>query len=210
MRLLFVRHGESTWNLEGRFQGQLDPPLSELGVLQAQAVAEQLARVDKPVAIISSPLIRARRTAERIAHACELPLVTDDRLREISHGQWEGLLATEVVNRWPTMLAQWREVPETVHFPGGESLADVEQRLSSFLAEIEGGLSPMVVCTHDVIVRLAVLWARGEPLDRFWDSKTDNASISEIVVEGYRRTLVRCNDAGHLDGLRSDLARQAL
>jgi broad specificity phosphatase PhoE len=210
MRLLFVRHGESTWNLEGRFQGQLDPLLSDLGVLQAKAVAERIAREDKPAAIISSPLIRARRTAELIAHACELPLVTDDRLCEISHGQWEGLLGTEVAKRWPAMLAQWREAPEAVHFPEGESLADVEARLASFLAEVEGGLSPMVVCTHDVIVRLAVLWAEGNHLDRFWDMKTENASITEIDLEGHRRTLVRRNDAAHLDGLRSDLARQAL
>lgn len=209
MRLLFVRHGESTWNLEGRFQGQLDPPLSKLGLQQAEAVAQRLARA-RPAAIVSSPLIRGRRTAEIIANACEVPLETDDRLREISHGQWEGLLSAEVAQRWPAMLAQWRDRPERVHFPRGESLADVDIRLHSFLADSKGRPSPLLVCTHDVIVRLAVLWAQGAPLQRFWDAATDNASITEITIEGDRRALVRRNDVAHLEGLRSDLARQAL
>jgi len=210
MRLVLVRHGESTWNLEGRFQGQLDPPLSKLGVRQAAAVARRLARADRPATVVSSPLIRARRTAEIIASACELPLETDDRLREISHGQWEGLLSAEVAQRWPAMLAQWRDEPERIHFPHGESLADVDVRLHSFLVDSKGRPSPLLVCTHDVIVRLAVLWAQGAPLKRFWDAATDNASITEIVIEGERRALVRRNDAAHLEGLRSDLARQAL
>ena len=210
LRLLFVRHGESTWNLEGRFQGQLDPPLSKLGIIQAHAVARRVARDERPKAIISSPLIRALRTAELIAQACDVPLTTDERLREISHGQWEGLLAAQVAAQWPEMMARWRERPERVRFQGGESLADVRRRLNSFLAAIKGRPSPLLICTHDVIVRLAAIWAEGEASTRFWDVKTENASIMEIQIDGERRTLVRRNDAAHLDGLRSDLARQAL
>jgi phosphoserine phosphatase len=212
MRLLFVRHGESTWNLEGRFQGQLDPPLSELGGRQAWAVAQRLASDERPMAIIASPLLRARRTAEIIAQACSLTLSTDKRLCEISHGQWEGLVAAEVKRRWPVMLRQWLEQPEAVHFPGGESLADVQTRMLSFLNDVQARnqASPLVVCTHDVIVRLAALWAQDQPLQRFWDVKTENATITELALQGDVRTLVRRNDAAHLNGLRSDVARQAL
>jgi probable phosphoglycerate mutase len=121
MRLLLVRHGESTWNVEGRYQGRLDPPLSPRGREQAQALAarlyrQQLARVDKNrlTGIVSSPLLRVRDTAQICAEAIGLPVDIDDRLTEISHGEWEGKLREEIANRWPEMIAAWRADPHTV------------------------------------------------------------------------------------------------
>src|SRR5271166_1561872 len=210
MTLLFVRHGESTWNVEGRFQGQLDAPLSDLGVRQARALAQRIARESPPAAIVSSPLSRARLTAEIIGEACDIPAAVDGRLIEICHGVSQGLLETEVVRRWPALHKRWHDAPQSVAFPAGESLHDVKARFESFLSDALTMPAPLLICTHDVLVRLAVLWARREPLERFSELKTDNAAITEIAVERGEPRLIRQNDATHLDGLRSDVASQAL
>jgi phosphoserine phosphatase len=208
--LYFVRHGESTWNVEGRFQGQADAPLSDLGVRQAVAVAQRIARESPPAAIVSSPLSRARRTAEIIGEVCRIPVSVDERLIEICHGEWQGVLESDVVRRWPALYERWHAAPVSVTFPGGESLGDVQTRFDSFLTDALSMPTPLLVCTHDVLVRLAALWARREPLERFFEWKTENAAITEIKVVQGQPKLVRHNDAAHLDGLRSDMAHQAL
>jgi len=210
VRLLFVRHGESTWNVEGRFQGRQDPPLSPLGEMQARAVAERLAREGHMRSIISSPQRRARATAQTIATRCKLEVVCDERLVEIAHGEWEGLLRAQVAQRWPDWLERWRDEPQSVQFPGGESLSQVRTRFLSFIGDASGFGSPLIVCTHDVIIRLAVLWACGEPVERFTGLKSDNAGVTEIDLTDGQPTLVRQNDVAHLGELRSDLAGQAL
>ena len=210
MIFYFVRHGESTWNVERRFQGQLDPPLSELGVLQAQSLARRLAQESRPAAIVSSPLQRARNTAEIIGERCNIPVGLDQRLIEICHGPWQGELETDVARRWPALYKQWHEMPDVARFPEGESLSDVERRFLSFIEDAFVMPSPLLICTHDVLVRLAMLWARHEPLDRFSEWRTENAGITEIELMRGTRTVVRYNDIEHLDGLRSDVARQAL
>ena len=210
MTFYFVRHGESTWNVERRFQGQLDPPLSDLGILQAQSLARRLAQESRPAAIVSSPLQRARRTAEIIGERCHVPVSLDRRLVEICHGPWQGELETDVARRWPALYRQWHEMPDLARFPEGESLSDVEVRFLSFIGDALAMPSPLLICTHDVLVRLAVLWARHEPLGRFSEWRTENAGITEIEIQHGTRRVSRYNDIEHLDGLRSDVARQAL
>ena len=220
MRLLLVRHGEATWNSEGRYQGRLDPPLSDLGERQARAVSERLARENVPTAVFSSPLTRSRRTAEiilaKLATIATQPLELslDERLIEISHGAWQGLVKDEIERRWPAMLANWRTKPESVTFPGGESLADVLRRWRSFLEatlEIEStSASALVIVTHDVIIRLAVLDARQKPLSDFSTLQIDNGSITTVEFDRGEGFVRRLNDVSHLGLLRSDLAAQAL
>jgi phosphoserine phosphatase len=208
--MLLVRHGESTWNVEGRYQGRRDPPLSELGEKQAHALAVHLATNAMPRAIVSSPLARARRTAELAARACGLDLAVDERLLEIQHGPWEGELTADVARRWPEMLRDWKTRPETVTFPDGESLADVRRRLESFLADRERFASPLLVVTHDVIVRLATLLATGRSPAHLHAVSGDNCAITEIHYEAGRARLARSNDTTHLGSLRADTGRQAL
>lgn len=216
MRLVLVRHGESTWNIEGRYQGRLDPPLSPRGREQAQTLSarlyrEALARIDKNrlTGIVSSPLLRARDTAQICAEALGLPVVIDERLTEISHGEWEGKLREEIATRWPEMLAAWRADPHTVQFPGGETLDDVRSRFESFLKDLRGERGVLAV-THDVIIRIAILLAQGKPLAAFNDIRVDNAALNEFSFEGSKLTVVRINDTTHLGSLRSDTLTQAL
>jgi broad specificity phosphatase PhoE len=212
VKLLLVRHGESQWNIEGRYQGWQDPPLSALGRRQAAAVAARLADgVQRPAAVVSSPLQRASDTAAAIAEACGVPLTLDTRLREICHGEWEGLLRAEVERRWPELLALWRRDPAAVRFPGGETLEDVHARWHDFLTGAPELGSPLVVVTHDVIVRLACLEGSQRTMGDFFSLKGDNGGISEFTFVHGRLRLVRFNDSRHLEnGLKADLGRQAL
>jgi probable phosphoglycerate mutase len=149
--LVLVRHGESAWIAEGRFQGHGDPPLSEVGRRQAQAVGQRLAAPAEmpslpvpgypPLAIWHSPLLRAAQTAQAIheARAGDAPLRRLDALIELGQGDWEGLTHDEVRRRWPDELAAWRSDPLHHHAPGGEALADALVRARAARETILGG-----------------------------------------------------------------------
>jgi len=107
-RILVVRHGQSTWNADGRWQGQADPPLSELGIAQAEAAARAVDGVD---AIWASDLERARHTAAILAIPRGLEVVADVRLREREAGEWTGLTRTEIDEQYPGALAERRRPP---------------------------------------------------------------------------------------------------
>ncbi len=138
---VLVRHGESTWVADGRFQGRGNPPLSELGRQQARLVADRLSRRDDhtalpipggpPRAIWHSPLERAATTAQIIAELqpATIELHPIEGLTEIAQGEWEGLPQAEVIARWPKELAAWRRTPAMAHAPGGESLVDAAARV---------------------------------------------------------------------------------
>lgn len=155
--LAFVRHGESEWVAQGRFQGQGDPPLSELGRRQALLTARRIARrarrpplplpAGAPRAIVHSPLQRAAETAQLIARAVSggrgddaikepIPLQPQPGFLEIGQGDWEGLPGADVVARWGDLLEAWRRDPLTAWAPGGESIAEVEVRVRVALREM--------------------------------------------------------------------------
>jgi len=117
-RIFLVRHGETDWNREGRFQGRRDIPLNDLGRGQARSAAGALLRasVDR---VVSSPLSRAAGTAEAAASLLGLGIETHPGLIEIDHGLWEGHTAGEVEGLWPGMLSLWHSRPEEVTMPGG-------------------------------------------------------------------------------------------
>ncbi|HET9681705.1 MAG TPA: histidine phosphatase family protein [Candidatus Limnocylindrales bacterium] len=156
--LVLLRHGESQWITEGRFQGQGDSPLSALGLRQASLSAARLARPHRPpalpipagapVAIHHSPLLRTTETASRVAAAMAEPssfgttppLVADPGFLEIGQGAWEGLPAATIAERWGEVLEGWRRDPLTAWAPGGESLPQVDARVRASLRTVLGKL----------------------------------------------------------------------
>jgi probable phosphoglycerate mutase len=146
-RVMLVRHGQSTWNADGRWQGQADPPLSERGEDQAREAA---GRVHDVAAVWASDLQRARRTAELVAAPHHLAVQVDPRLRERHAGSWQGLTRTEIEEGWPGYLANGRR-PD-----GYEPDGDVAARALAVLGEIAhahpGG--QVLVVTHGGIVRV--------------------------------------------------------
>lgn len=152
--LLLVRHGQSEWNAEGRWQGQADPPLSELGEEQARDAATRLAGTGF-TAVISSDLRRARRTAEILAEALGLPVAVDPDLREIDVGDWQGLTRAEIEAGWPGELADWSE-GRSESPPGGETRAHLAERARGALVRAAGGADPgdrLLVVAHGALVR---------------------------------------------------------
>lgn len=156
--LVLVRHGESEYIVEGRFQGQADTPLTDRGRRQAGLVAARLAAPhDSPplqipggdaLELVHSPLARTRQTAEAIAAAVtgatgagQLALRPDAGFLEIGQGAWEGLHRDEIASRYADRLATWRRRPTEAWAEGGESLATVQARVRPALAEILGRLA---------------------------------------------------------------------
>ena len=157
--VVLVRHGESTYVAEDRFQGQADPPLSEHGRRQAALVAARLSHPadspslalpgGPPLEVVHSPLARAAATAAAIASACAAPdsfgsdvlLRPDPGFLEIDQGHWEGRKATEIADRWAAELAAWRRDPVANWAPGGESIVDVDRRVRPALVHLLGRLA---------------------------------------------------------------------
>jgi phosphoserine phosphatase len=218
--LVLVRHGESTWIVEGRFQGSSDPPLSPLGERQAELVAGRLADPlawpalpvppGDPVACWHSPLRRAAAVAERIRdrHPASPALRADPRLREISQGEWEGVLHAEVAERDGDRYRGWRREPTRYHGPGGEDLADAAARVADAFADILRAIRAAerhdpwaLVVAHDGVFRLAVLALFGLPLERFWLFPFGQCSITVIDIRGGRPMFRAHNLAAHLASL---------
>lgn len=133
--LILIRHGETDWNTEGRFQGHSDTPLNREGVLQAHRLAKRL-RHETVDLIYSSPLRRALKTAQIVAGRLKIPVHTDWRLRELNLGRWEGLLAEEIDAAYPDIFQRWYTAPWTVTPPGGESLDQLTERVHAAVDEI--------------------------------------------------------------------------
>ncbi len=202
-RVLLVRHGETQWNREGRFQGQMDIPLNATGFAQAQGTAELL----KDIAIdrvISSPLQRPFQTAETIvAPHPALALTTLADLQEISHGTWEGKLHTQVEAEYPGMLAQWNQHPETVQMPEGEDLNAVWERTRRAWSQILDGAEDKttLVVAHDAINKAILCLLTDLGPAAFWRFKQGNGAVTVIDypdgVQG-RGVLTTVNYTGHL------------
>jgi broad specificity phosphatase PhoE len=207
-RVYLARHGETTWNLAGRYQGRRESALSALGVRQALALAGAFSRTRTLRRIVSSPLWRCVATAKFVGDALDLEVETDERLIEIAHGTWEGLLRDQIAANDPERYHAWRHDPAHVAFEGGETLSDVQARWREFAKSFDASRETLVV-THDAVVRVALLAVTGGSLDDFWKVPVENAAYAVFEVDDSWRLVEPCvND--HLAELRADLANQAL
>lgn len=163
--IALIRHGETTWNRIGRWQGHADPDLTPEGLAQARALAETLAaeHVRRPWSrLFASDLGRARATADRIAEALALPLSLDPRLRELDIGSWSGLTRAEIAARDPALLEAFELGEPEVRPGGGETRVEIRARSHAFvcwLAERHAGERILVV-THLGVIRALVPGAR--------------------------------------------------
>ncbi len=189
-RILLVRHGETNWNRDGRFQGQIDIPLNENGHAQAAQAGEFLQTVQIDAAV-SSSMKRPKETAQGILkNHPKVRLDLTAQLWEISHGEWEGMLETEIESGYSGMLETWQSQPETVQMPGGENLQDVwaraEKGWNDIVAAYSNAQTPqtVMVVAHDAINKAILCRLFGLGPEKFWQFKQGNGAVSVIDYHG--------------------------
>jgi broad specificity phosphatase PhoE len=187
--LVLVRHGRTAANAQGLLQGRLDYPLDEVGLAQAAEVAKALGR---PSRVVSSPLRRARETAEALG----VDVDVDERWTELDYGELDGQpVASMGFEAW----ARWRDDSRFAP-PGGESLSDMAARVVSACEDLrdEATEAEVVVVSHVSPIKTAMAWALGLGTELAWHSHLDQASITRISF-GPRGPMLRSfNETGHL------------
>lgn len=195
--IAFVRHGQTAVNAGGRLQGRLDAPLSELGLAQAGALGEVFA-TERVTRVISSPLVRARDTAQEIATRHDVPVEIDDRLIELDYGDWDGLALREVpADGW----AAWRADPGFSP-PNGESLVAVARRVEAFCKELLADGGDVVAVSHVSPIKAAVCCALGVDERATWRMQLGLASVTRVDARPDGSAyLLSYNESAHLTTL---------
>jgi probable phosphoglycerate mutase len=196
---LLLRHGQTPMSVQKRYAGRSDVPLTDAGVAQAVAAAKRLvpAGID---AIVASPLQRTVQTAEQVAAVTGLPVVTEDGFRETDFGAWEGLTFAEVRERWPSEMTAWLADPEVAP-PGGESFAEVSERVTAALHRVLAGRTGqrILIVSHVTPIKTLVAAALLAPPAALFRMHLDVAALCEIDWYADGPAVLRSfNDTAHL------------
>lgn len=195
----FVRHGQTEWNLERRYQGSGDSPLTEQGVNQAKALSKRIQHVHFG-AIYCSPRGRAQTTAKIIRDERDLEIITVDDFQEINVGKYEGKLYDEMKKEDPELYHGFWESPDLFLPESGESFADVGNRTYPALLRIidQHPGERILIISHAVAIKSILNKITGLPLNRFWENKLFQTSLSIVEYEKGRFSIVKYGDTEHL------------
>lgn len=197
--LYLTRHGQTEWNVENRFQGGTDSPLTEKGIRQAEYLAKRLRGISFE-SIYSSPAGRALRTAEILRGDRDVAIREHPDLREMGLGDWEGMRSEEIEERFPEEFDRYWRKPHLYRREKGESYLDVQRRAVSLIGEIlrshTGG--NVLIVTHTVVLKTLMAHFEGRPLERLWDPPYIHPSCLNLVRvgEGEREILLH-GDIAH-------------
>ena len=215
-RIILVRHGETDWNKQGRFQGQIDIPLNKNGKSQAKAASEFLKDFIIHKAF-SSSLSRPKETAQIILNKHPgIKISLKDNLKEIGHGKWEGKLESEIKSDWPDLLKTWKISPEKVQMPKGENITEVSTRSITGWNEICKDLKneeTALVVAHDAVNKTILCHLLGLTPSKIWMIKQGNGGITVIDLseeEGQPDQIICLNITSHLGGIIDSTAAGAL
>ncbi len=215
-RIILVRHGETDWNKQGKFQGQIDIPLNKNGKSQAKAASEFLKNTVIQKAF-SSSLSRPKETAQIILQEHPgIEISLKDSLREIGHGEWEGKLESEIRSNWPDLLKTWKISPEKVQMPEGENIIEVSTRSITGWNEICKDLKnseTALVVAHDAVNKTILCHLLGLMPSEIWMIKQGNGGITVIDLseeEGQPDQITCLNITSHLGGIIDSTAAGAL
>ena len=202
-RLFILRHGETEGNQKKIFRGRWDLPLNENGRKQAEKTGEVLKEINFS-RIYASPLLRARETAAAVAAKQKrIKVIEEPALIDIDYGDWTRVSDTDVEQRFPDMYRKWKETPENVLFPNGESLSDVSSRLEPFLQRLGSGPDDeqILLVSHRVTIKIILCIILRLGNKGFWNISIDTTSLSVATVNNGKMCLVTSNDTCHLKTL---------
>lgn len=199
-KVIFIRHGQTEWNVTGRYQGQSDVKLTEEGKKQAEKLADNfpVAKVD---AIYASDLCRAMVTAETIAKKFGLKVQAEPAFRELSFGDWEGLTYQQIVDKWEEAMANFLQHPDILEIPGGESFPAVQQRAMKLLNELieKHDGQTIVVVAHGAVLRTMLTAALHMPLQYLWSIRQFNTAVNIVRYDSDANPTVELlNSTAHL------------
>ena len=198
--IILVRHGECRGNREGLFRGRSDFPLNEAGLSQANEIAEEI-KSFKPIRIFTSPLSRARQTAEAISKECHIEIEERAGMNNIELGPWEEKPKKYISEKYPEQWKIWLNEPEKLKVPGMESLDELQQRVKKDLDEIIKQFSgkTIVIVSHRAVLKPLIACCLGINKPYFWRIHLDTASYSILHFEKLRGfILVQLNQNKHL------------
>ncbi len=204
VQVVLVRHGATDWNLQGRCQGATDRELNAVGIRQAQDIAATF--TTEPIeAIYASNLKRARQTAEPNAQPHNLPVLIENDIRELDHGDLEGLTFNEIKDNYPDFISRWRTTPAEIQVPGGERLADVAERawsgLNRIVTQHENGKT-LVVVSHNFPILGIVCRITGTHLNNYRSFHLDPCGVARLTCNGTNTWhLTHINNQEYIPGM---------
>lgn len=199
-RLIVVRHGQTLWNLERKYQGHSDIALTDKGIKQAEAVAARLAE-EKIDAVYASDLSRAFKTAACIADKHGLTVQVVPALREIKFGDWEGLTYEQISEQWPGLLGKLWTTPDELQIPGGESFQQLKERAYAAIEKIVAAHpdQTVIVVAHGGTIGTILCAMLDIHLNHVWSIRQDNTAVNIIEYYEGRPTITLLNCARHLE-----------
>lgn len=194
-----MRHGQTEWNVLGRYQGQTDIALSPLGIEQAEKLAAHFP-VDKVEAVYSSDLVRAMTTARCVADRFGLTVEPRPELRELNFGDWEGLTYDEIVAKWPDALNNFFQHPDVLEIPHGESFPKLRERALDAVEKIVAchPNQTVAVFAHGAILRTILTAALHMDLKYVWTIRQFNTAVNIVTYTEHGTTVELLNGTGHL------------
>jgi broad specificity phosphatase PhoE len=201
-QLLLLRHGESTWNAEGRIQGQADPPLSELGRRQASALGRRLSNLTLET-VYTSAAERGRETSSAIAAPHAVTPAIEPALLELHLGSWQGRRMSDFTEEEALLYRAWERDPTSVTPPGGETITSALNRIAPVLDDIletHAGTS-IVLVTHSIIGRVALSYLLGFGVELVPRLRLKKASVTKLRVQNGMTVMEQLSDTAHLRSL---------
>jgi len=200
--LYLTRHGQTEWNLQARFQGHMGSPLTEKGINNAKNLSDKLKEVEFSK-IYSSPQKRAYDTAEIIKRDKDIEIITDDRLKEMNFGEWEGVKAEKIKKNHSQMFDNLWNNPLDYSIESGESYQDVYDRVIPVIEEIKNKYDDndkVLLVAHGIVLAIIMMYIQGRSIDNLWKEKVlANTSLTIVEAKNDEFDIKLYGDTSHFE-----------
>lgn len=198
-KVILVRHGQTQWNLDMKYQGHCDIELTQKGIEQAMLAAQRLASEDVS-AVYASDLSRALKTAQCIGEKHDLPVTAIPELREINFGEWEGLTFESINSKTKDSRSKLFTHPDEIVIPGGETFREVKERAMNAITKLvaQHPDQTIVVVSHGATIRTILCAVLNIHLNYLWKVKQDNTAINMLEYHDENIMVSLINDVHHL------------